>query len=187
MDTAAVIGWGEVEAKALQQRRRVGVARCGLCPHRCGPRRSSLTQRCCHGRPTDATPPGYRGSATPRSPAGRADPLIDSDGPRGSRAGPSRANTPVTVEVAEPGDPGRRPRWAGGQRRSHIVGRGIGDRGLDELLEHGVVHGDQRDLEVAIRHAGKPYRRRRDADAGYCVPQADRSPTRRPLSEDVLD
>lgn len=73
-----------------------------------------------------------------------------------SRAGPSRANTPVTVEVAEPGDPGRRPRWAGGQRRGHFVGRGIGDRGLVELLEHGVVHGDQRDLRVTIRHAGDP-------------------------------
>ncbi len=28
--------------------------------------------------------------------------------------------------------------------------------GLDELLEHGVVHGDQRDLRVTIRHAGDP-------------------------------
>jgi len=156
MDTAAVIGWGEVVAEALQQRRRVGVARSGLCPHRCGPQRSSLTQRCCHGRPTDATPPD-----TARQPH----PGLQQAGPTRlstvmahvvSRAGPSRANTPVTVEVAEPGDPGRRPRWAGGQRRSHFVGRGIGNRGLDELLEHGVVHGDQRDLRVTIRHAGDP-------------------------------
>jgi len=65
------------------------------------------------------------------------------------------------VEVSEPGDTDRRPSRSRGQRRSHLIGRGIGGCTLQEPLEHVVAYADQGNIEVHLYHAGDGNRSRR--------------------------